>query len=142
MKKKRTPKNTLVIVPVALDMANDELLDLMRGMKHSREIRCEHVVCLISGFGDDKREMYLIPEARAFCKRLVDQGFISYLDYATSIVDDGTAGSWGAFEVWVCSKGKYGGKGTDVTDWLVEFNNVLGESNSKADALLGPIVLK
>ena len=44
-----------------------------------------NVVCTVRGFSDDKRNLFEIPEIRAFCRRVVNLGFISYLDFTTTV---------------------------------------------------------
>src|ERR1700722_18915561 len=90
---KAWPQNTrcvmaehVLIVDLGLDATNYDLLDQMRVMKRAREERFyPHVVAQIRGFGDDPRELYDIPEVRAFCRRLVNLGFVSYLEVTTLI---------------------------------------------------------
>ena len=66
---------------------------------------CSGAVCGVRGFSNNPRELYDIPEVRAFCRRLVTLGFISYLDFSTVFHPDLPSlakSGWGAAEVWLC----------------------------------------
>ena len=110
--------------------------------------RCErdgsygHVVCTVRGFRDDKRSLFDIPEVRAFCRRVVNLGFISYLDFTTTfdssvpaIAKDG----WGAAEVWLCGEGRLRSQMPLTRELIDELKRVVCESNEKADAAIGPM---
>ena len=69
-------------VHLALDDSDADLLaQLLTIRDHRRRFGDQAFAgCAISGFDDDPRELYEIPEVRSFCGRLVDYGFISGLD--------------------------------------------------------------
>lgn len=130
---------SLMIVELALDATNDDLLDKMRAMKRVRERNeYKHVVCCISGYGKDARELWDIPAVRAFCRRLVSQGFISYLDVSTQMPgsDRTLAGAFAALEVWLTSEGLMGQGFVDEPQWN-SFRAALNESNAVADTKCG-----
>lgn len=131
----------VMIVALGLNETNEELIDHMRRMKMSRELRMvDNIGCCISGFGEDPRELGEIPEVIAFCRRLVNQGFISYLDFSTTadvVKENGMSLAWGALEVWLCSIRKMS-KHVEITKYhLDKFEKVLGKSNEKADSVCG-----
>jgi hypothetical protein len=134
-------KNTLVIMECGPYESNNDLLNDMRKMKNARELNCAHIVCVISGFDNDKREMFQIPEARAFCRRLVDIGFISYLDNAVCFGNkdiDVLGGSWGDFEVWTCAEGRFHDKAEQINSVILKaFKHALLTANAKSDSLVG-----
>jgi len=75
----------ILFVELGIDATNDEILDQMRTMKACREDGSYgHVVCTVRGFSEDKRDLFEIPVLRAFCLRVVNLGFISYLDFTTT----------------------------------------------------------
>ncbi len=138
--------HTLVMVYVELDATNEEIKEKMQAMKIARESNeTEHVVCLLDGFDKDKRFLGEIPEARAICRRLVTQGFLSYLDYSTLLpgCDPSVNLSWGAFEVWLCGEGRFKQTiewtQTDLDKTMKRFNSVLQEANEKVDAMFGKL---
>ena len=69
----------VLFVELGLDATNEDILDQMRVMKKARMDRAyDSVVCSIRGFADDPRELFEIPEVRAFCRRIINLGLISY----------------------------------------------------------------
>lgn len=135
----------LLIMPLTLDHTNEELVDLMKAMRDARRgTEFGHIVCLIDGFNKDSRELFEIPEVRALCRRLVTQGFISYLDFSTIFpgAEPRLAKAWGALEVWLCGEGRAWKQAKTFSkkqamDLVNEFKAVLEEANEKADALVG-----
>lgn len=136
-------KNSVLFVELGIDATNEDILDQMRKMKACREDDSySHIVCTVRGFNDDKRELFEIPEVRAFCRRIVNLAFISYLDFSTAF--DATIpaiakDAWGAAEVWLCSKGRLRSQMPLTKDLLDELTRVVYESNEKADLALGPM---
>jgi len=100
----------MLFVELGIDATNDEILDQMRTMKACREDGSYgHVVCTVRGFSEDKRDLFEIPEVRAFCRRVVNLGIISYLDFTTtfdSTVPAISKDALGAAEVWLCGEGR------------------------------------
>jgi len=136
-------RGSVLFVDLGIDATNDEIVDQMRTIKACREdgSYC-HVVCSVRGFGDDKRSLFEIPEVRAFCRRVVNLGFISYLDFTTTfdttvpaIAKDG----WGAAEVWLCGEGRLRSQMPLTRELIDELKLVVCESNEKADAAIGPM---
>jgi hypothetical protein len=138
-------KLAMLYVELGINATNDDIVDQMRIMKRAREERLyTNVVCMIRGFDNDSRPLVDIPEVRAFCRRLVDRGFISYLDYSTTItgpkVPEETQGLWGAAEVWFCAEGKR--EVLVSLELLKAVEKVVLESNVVADRTLGPMEMK
>jgi hypothetical protein len=131
-------------VVLGLDATDDDILDQMRIMKRVREEhRYENVFCTIRGFSDDSRELYDIPEVRGYCKRLVDLGFISYLDFSTLFnpeTPELAKSGWGASEVWLCSEGQLKSRNPLTRETLNELQQAISESNKRADGALGPML--
>jgi hypothetical protein len=134
---------SVLFVDLGLDASNDDILDQMRILKRAREERCyKAIVCLVRGFDDDPRELFDIPEVRAFCRRIVNLGFISYLDFTTFFdpeMPEEAKKAWGAAEVWLCSEGRLKLKNTLMKKLLDELEQVVRESNGRADKAVGPM---
>jgi hypothetical protein len=132
----------LHIVKLSIHYGREELLDQMRQMHQvRRDNPAARVVCTISDYDNDPRELYEIPEMRAFCQRLVDLGFIADLDAFTSIPGGSALPlpvGLGAFEVWALSQGLVPRAGmTEVTEpMLARFRLILRECNRRADLVL------
>lgn len=133
----------VLLVDLGIDATNDDIVDQMRVMKRAREERTyENVVCFVRGFGDDPRELFDIPEVRAFCRRVVNLGLISYLDFTTTFHDKSpelAKRGWGAAEVWLCGEGRLRLENELTPDILHELEQAVGESNDKADKVVGPM---
>lgn len=139
----------LMIVELGLDASNDDIVEKMRTMRQARLDRtCSHVACLIRGFDDDSRELFDIPEVRAFCRRLMTLGFASYLEGATTLAGsapDSLRQAWGAFEVWMTAEGRFGPNLAKrmnrdrkyAKTVLDEWKAMLGQQNQVADARFG-----
>lgn len=133
-------RNTAVFIALSLDETNDELHRHLLTMKRAREVGCASVVCFVGGYDRDPRELYEVPEVRAFCRRLVGQGFISYLDFSTTIPPhhENHPGAWGAAEVWLCAEGRMKRETVITLDTIEEIKAALLESNDRADTIVGP----
>lgn len=144
-RERRAQPSGLAFIRLQVALSNQALIDLMREMARMRQQpRIGSVVCTIDGYDHDPRELGEIPEVRAFCRRLVDQGFISFLEATTSIpelskVPGGSQAGLGAFEVWALAHGYIGKAGTyrHPHERLTEFKEALIQANQRADALLG-----
>lgn len=136
------PDNYLLCIAVASNESDDGILAHMRTMKAVRESHSwQHVRCSITGYDSDPRELWDIPEVAPLCQRLVDMGFISYLDFGNvpfmEPVSDNMA--LGAAEVLLFAAGRMRGGETFWTrDLLAELQGAWHESNARADALVGP----
>jgi hypothetical protein len=133
----------ILIVDLGIDATNEDILDQMRIMKRGREEhRYDNVVCSIRGFDKDPHELFEIPEIRAFCRRIVNLGFISYLDFTTIFhegVPELAKKRWGAAEVWLCSEGRLKALNPLTEEILNEMMQAVAASNEKAEAALGPL---
>jgi hypothetical protein len=130
---------TTMVVELWIGMSNEQLLEQMRLMKQARERgEVANVVCVITGFGDDSRDLWDIAEVRGFCRRLIGQGFISYLDMGTMFpgCPEAVQGTMGAAEVLLFSTGR---SKADMLVLLHETEEALRVANDKADSVLGPL---
>ncbi len=139
----RIMRDSVLFVELGIDATNDDILAQMKTMKACREDGSYgHVVCTVRGFDDDKRHLFEIPKVRAFCRRVVNLGFVSYLDFTTTfdetvpaIAKDG----WGAAEVWLCGEGRLRSQMPLTEELIDELKLVVRKSNEKADAAIGPM---
>jgi hypothetical protein len=153
-RKKRKPNRkrplNLVACPLVLSNSNDELAGVMHRCKALRKNadRDSIVLCTVDGFDDDPRCLGEIPEVRAFCRRLVGMGFISYLDVSSGIKElahptvaqgGGMGLGLGALEVWLIAEGLLGKAGRVNLDGAAwdRFRAALDLANQQADATCG-----
>jgi hypothetical protein len=130
-------------VALSLRDTNDELADGMRGMRAARASGVTNVICTVSGLEDDPRELWQIPEARAFCRRLIDTGFVSYLDPLAALNPDPAThyllrAGFGAGEIWLTAEGRDLSQPVTLTPPMIEdLFNMIRRANAAADALIG-----
>jgi hypothetical protein len=130
------------LATLTLRDTNEELVHMMRAIKHARESGMTNALCTLGGLNDDPREVWQIPEARAFFRRLVTTGFISYLDPLAALNPDPAThyllrAGFGACEVWLASEGHDLSKPVTLTRPLLdELWKVLEAANAAADAAL------
>lgn len=139
---------TVFLANLHLSATNDDLIDMMRKMKAARESGWDSVICSIDGFGDDPRELWQIVEVRAFCRRLITLGFVSYLDVLAGMHPDPSTPNvirmgLGAGEVWLISEGfDISAQMFTLTPEMVEeLTRVMDAANTAADAKLGEMIL-
>lgn len=141
MKSKNRP--LWIQMQLELEESNEAILERMRIAKIYREKdNVEHIICSINGFDLDKRELYEIPEVRAFCRRLVSLGFISYLDSHTTLQGatkdfEVVSMSLGAFEIWKIVENRINKDGEFNWEEYQEFFTALKQSNAVADSKIG-----
>jgi len=135
---------TVFLANLHLSATNDDLIDMMRQMKAAREAGWDSVICSIDGFGDDPRELWQIVEVRAFCRRLVTLGFVSYLDVLAGMNPDPSTPNvirmgFGAGEVWFISEGLdiSAQMFTLTPEMIRELSRVMHAANKTSDAKLG-----
>ncbi|MCZ2341488.1 MAG: hypothetical protein LC104_06780 [Bacteroidales bacterium] len=111
------------------------LIDLMKVMREMRIQRLvDHIGTTLSGWGEDPRELIDIPEVRETCQHLIDTGFVSYLDFSTSIKPpQELIGTLGAMEVFLIATNR---RNPEITEaFLAEVETMLGQANLTADAV-------
>jgi hypothetical protein len=132
---------TVIAVELVLYATNEEIIDKMMVMKSARETGFDHVICTVSGFGSDLRNLWDIPEVRALCRRIMTLGFPSYLDFSTTINNPPPIirGGWGLAEVYLCAEGRLSPSLRVDHALLDELSAVMTSQNAIADAKLGAI---
>ncbi len=134
-KRYRNEENIIAVDPILKD---DELITLMAEALNNIEKGSRPITITISGFQNDSREIYNIPEVKAFCKRLLKIGFVSIQEVTTNfreISDAYNPYTLGAFEVWLLANGKMS-KTMDmlhVQSSFELFYNQLSNYNLKCD---------
>lgn len=96
------------LLAVTVDMTDEQLLE---GVWKS------YIVCdlthrgfglTISGYDDDPRELFEIPEVVKFCRRILNLGFMSILEVSTQSPELKSEDSWGlgfgALEIWCIAR--------------------------------------
>jgi hypothetical protein len=121
--------------------SNEEIFNYMRLARTKRNAEIAHIVCHIGGYDDDERELWEIPEVRAFCRRLMTLGFPSWLDPFTTlpeIRDHPFKDSFGSLEIWLVAKGKMSLSTTLDLALVKNFlEEVLPECNLASDRNIG-----
>jgi hypothetical protein len=145
---RQRPFEDLIISPLLVDFSDQELIDLMHEFRTARERNAKGCIIAVffADYDDDRRELWEIPEVRAFCKRLVDLGFIADLDTSLMLMPPdefrGLPGCpFGALEIWSVAenliKNARGGRVEIEVVRLEEFRTkVLPHANKVADTVL------
>jgi hypothetical protein len=140
----------MVLSQLSLKYSDDELIDLMQQFRTVRERDSRKppdaqsfIGVSIDGFNHDRRELGEIPEARAFCRRLLKLGFIADLTPSFMLMPpkgfEGVPGCpFGAMEIWAMTEGLMGkaGRVEIETAKLLQFKSVFEHAKEVADSLL------
>lgn len=139
MAKKRvdisTEGNDALFVSLTADLTDDEIKDILFDLYPVCNKLRQGFMLTISGYDEDKRDLWEIPEVVAFYKRLIDFGFLSVLEVTTGI--DGLARfpkcpGFGAVEVWMAATGRMvRGSTTLPIEDMDEFYALLQKSNQR-----------
>jgi hypothetical protein len=134
----------LLCLSLATDMTDSEIKECVQEMIPVCTVKGQGFCLTISGYDDDHRELWQIPEAIGFMKRLCDLGFISALEVSTTCTDllreeykiDKLPG-FGALEVWMCATNRMG-KGKNDIDraTMTKFQEDLGVANRRAEEVV------
>lgn len=91
-------------VEISLNMTEDELAEARNKLATSGRL----YVATISGCDYDSRELFEIPEAVQLAKRVLSSGFVTVLEFSTTLPTFNTEAypKWGAFEFWRLANGK------------------------------------
>lgn len=127
----------MLCCPLTVDLTNDQLKAAMHKMWPRVDQAGHGFLLTVSGFAEDPRELWEIPECIDLFKRLVDIGFISLLEPCAQIAMPGTP-AFGALEVWMVATGKITKKAKyPITQELVmELFEVLATTNVKLNEVL------
>ena len=134
----------IAIYNVDAKMKDDDIRQMIvQGFKLI-EMSNDGAMLAMDGYGEDPRELWQIPEAINFAKKLVAMGVCSVLTISTYLnpkYDDGSnvGRPFGAFELWLLAKQELGKKieNNRLAALLQEFNTFLTNvSNETATAVV------
>lgn len=139
----KTNENAIMICSIQKDDTDETLRNKMIEMESmlSSGLSKTGFLLSISGYENDSRELWQIPEVRKLTTRLVKIGFISLLEVAThlkSMIDPDPLykSMLGAFEVWAISKGIIKSYYSKVTKGQYRlFLEVLSDANVECDKI-------
>lgn len=137
----------VMVLVLGCNMTDNELKDCIQQMMPICLVKSQGFCLTISGYDDDPRGLWAIPEAIRFMKRLVKIGLIAGLEVSTHA--EGLVRpeyglnelpGFGALEVWMCGTGKMENGSNDITAQILEdFFEDLGTANKKSrDICLEP----
>jgi hypothetical protein len=135
------------VVAIHPSLSDQELIILMSDALNKINKGNRPITITISGFEGDLRELYEIPEVAQFCKRLLDLGFISIQELATTfraIPESYDPCVLGAFEVWQIanSKMKKSIEYSEISKLFEVFYNELSKYNEQCDKLIESLNIK
>lgn len=133
----------IMILALESKMTDNEIKDCIQQMMPICIARAAGFCLTISGFDADKRELWQIPEATAFMKRLVDFGLIAGLEVSTQgegMVREElgveSLPGFGALEVWMAGTGRLASGSNDIDKATMDtFFAELNIANAKAKAI-------
>jgi len=134
----------IMVLALEPKMSDEEIKDNIRMMLPICISRKAGFCLTISGFDSDKRELWQIPEAIAFMKRLVDFGLIACLEVSTSgkftsIIERygvEELPGFGALEVWLGGTQQLASGDNNIEKTTMDrFFDELKIANSKAKAI-------
>jgi hypothetical protein len=135
------------VVAIHPSLNDQELIILMSDALKNINKGSRPITITISGFETDRRELYQIPEVAQFCKRLLDLGFVSIQEVATTfrtIPESYDPYALGAFEVWQIANNKM--KKTmeysEVGEHFETFYNELSKYNEQCDKLIAGLKIE
>jgi hypothetical protein len=140
----------LVVSKLRTNASHVELINVMRQLRDVRERPGVVVVCALEDQDGNPGDLGQLPEVRAFCRRLVDIGFISWLEPTTrvSCLIPGPVqqaypeiGTYlGAWEVWAIAEGlskrPAGIDNAPVVEVLGWMQAELAKANQRSDKAL------
>jgi hypothetical protein len=139
MRDQRKDIVTLYVKPASTDA---DLKAAMITARRARDYPNVIVSCRFSGYGDDDRELWEIPEVRQLCQRLFDIGFVSDLDESTTYLCPPPKPPWGvgagALEIWMMAKDYVDCRPVDEV-LLQEFRQDLAKASEANDRTIRDI---
>lgn len=117
---------------ITVDHTDDELKNIIVSLTRLIRAHGKPFVLFISGYDNDQRELWEIPEVQSLCERLVNSGFISLLETG---LPTGAPYALTAFRVWKIAKGEMRRTLMTSREEGSQFFKELMECNAKCDAL-------
>lgn len=131
----------MLVCAFTADMTDDELKESIHQMYPMCQKMTEGFTLTISGYDNDPRELWEIPEVIKFCKKLIDLGFPALLKMGGGLDEKepmpGHPG-FGVLEIWLIATGRIQAKGNyDISkaDYETALKLVL-DSNVKIKKIL------
>jgi hypothetical protein len=127
-------------------MGEEEIEEAMKDMAPICSATETGFFVCITGYDNDKRELWQISEVESFFKMLIHKGFISFLEASSSLdgvtrLDESQVKGFpgfGAFEIWMIANGKMKkGKNNIEHSDVIAFLNVLDKANVIGEAIVG-----
>jgi hypothetical protein len=141
----KSDKMDIMFLSLNADMTDNEIKDCIQNMIPVCMANRRGFCLTLGGFDNDSRELWQIPEAIQFMKKLCNIGFISVLEVSTTSPDlireefrifaDGKngIGGFGALEVWMCATEIMGLGQTELDQATLEaFRRDLDIANEKS----------
>jgi len=143
----------LKIIALETHQTDEELQDMTYKLRQAllaEGPEPEGFFMTISGYDDDPRELWEIPEAVDLCQRVVKTGLIALLNLSSRVKElmperfqecEGPGPGLGALEVWVFAKEKMVSDGQGVPEAKVferdldEFYNAMSAANTTMNKL-------
>ena len=134
----------LMCMSLAADMSDDEIKECVQQMLPVCVARGQGFCLTISGYDEDPRDLWQIPEAVSFMQRLVKFGLITALEVSTSAPEflperfkKTKMPGFGALEIWLCATNRMRRGGNDVShEEMNLFMETLNESNRVAEGIM------
>jgi hypothetical protein len=129
---------------LSTDMSDEEIKDCIQQAIPVVTIKRQGFCLTISGHDDDYRELWNIPEAVEFMKRLCNLGFISVLEVSTTSPELvrkeyklKTLPGFGALEIWMCATNRMEHGRNDIDrETIAKFHVDLKNSNKCAEKIM------
>lgn len=130
----------IMCITLDSDSKDDELKECIQKLLPVCMNKKQGFCFTLTGFDSDKRELWEIPEAINFMKKLCDIGFISLLEISTSskhLIRESynldLLPGFGALEVWMCANKFLGTGHNAITENVfAKFQESLQAANKKA----------
>lgn len=129
---------------LSTDMSDEEIKDCIQQAIPVVNIKKQGFCLTISGHDDDHRDLWKIPEAIDFMKRLCNLGFISVLEVSTTAPNLvrkeyklKTLPGFGALEIWMCATNRMEHGKNDISiETIRKFYEDLKTSNHHAEMVM------
>jgi hypothetical protein len=125
------------VVCLSTELTDHDLREMMRTLFSIVSQNKNGFILTISGYDDDPRELWQIPEAIKLCERLVATGLIGVLEVSTGIkelttCEDYARLGFGSFEVWMVATKQVATGSNEINRTTIrKFLGVLQEATNK-----------
>ncbi len=125
-------------VVLETSMSDDDILQYARQIYFSG--KCP-TTFTISGYDDDERELWQIPEAVAFMKRMWEVGFGTILKLNLPTAKDHVRGNFGALQLWAAIRGYVNENLTEsqALAFTREYSHMCNRCNPRIDGKERPV---